>query len=262
MTHLVSLRGIALKILLYVVAFGASVCMPASNALAQHGGGHAGGGGHFGGGGGHMSSPHVSAPSSPHFSAPARIPAPAAAGAGTHSFVAVPPAVHLVTPPSANHPILGNHVTITPPQPIVTVPPHVVIGFPPPEAGGHFLAEPGFTAGSTNGTMVGTPMGAARVAGPLRFSGEGHEIWRDSPATAAPQAGLHHRFPVSPIFPPARKTRHRRRVSTPELDTWARMPPRTEETGEPESPSLQGWGRLQFEASSSAHWGTFFFAVY
>jgi len=191
-------RRIILKSILFVAAGIALVCAVAPAVLAQHGGGHAGGGGHSSGGGSHMSAPHASAPAAPHFSAPPaphfsappHMPGSPAVGAGTH-FVAVPPPVHLVTPPAVNHPIAGNHVTITPPQTIITVQPHGVIGFPPPQTGGRFLATP-------------TP---GRTSGELSFSGQGHEIWRNptagTGAVTEPRADRDDRprFPVRPIFP-------------------------------------------------------------
>jgi hypothetical protein len=97
----------------------------------------------------------------------------------------MPPAVHLVTPPATGRPIFGNHVTIAP-QPAVTAPPHVVIGFPPAETGGRFLST--------------TPAG--RAPGVLSFSGEGHEIWRNAtPGSPPSQAEARSGFPVRPIFP-------------------------------------------------------------
>jgi hypothetical protein len=182
MARLISLRGTVLQMMLFVAVIGAMVCVPESTALAQHGGGHAGGGGHFSGGGG-MGAPHMSAPPAPHFSAPARMPGPPAARSGTHTFVAVPP-------PSVNRPIIGNRVTITPPQPIVTNGPHVVIGFPPSETGGRFLSASGPAAGSVSG----------RESGALSFSGEGHEIWRNAAVGAGTQPEIPP-FPVRPIFP-------------------------------------------------------------
>jgi hypothetical protein len=169
MARLIPLRSTLLKTVVRIACVAAVVCAPGSTAWAQHGGGHAGGGGHFGGGGGgHMSSPHVSAPPSPHFSAPVHAPGPI--GAGTHNYVAAPPpGVHLSTRPGVNQPVIGNRIgnglvggaTIIPAQPVVLAPPqHVVIGFPPAGNSARVLPLAG--------------------AGPLSFSGEGHEIWRNS----------------------------------------------------------------------------------
>ncbi len=138
-----------------------------------------------------MGAPHGSAPPATHLSAPLRMPSTPAAG--THSPALVHPTVHLAAPAEASRPIFGNHVTIALPQPMVTVQPHVVIGFPPPEAGGRFLSP------SVAGSILGPR--AARNSGALSFSGEGHDIWQNSTAASAPQSDLHRRNPISPGFP-------------------------------------------------------------
>jgi hypothetical protein len=198
MARLIPLRAIFLKHLVNLAGVAALVCAPGSIAWAQHGGGHGGGGGHFGGGGGgHMSSPHVSAPPAPHFSAPVHAPGPI--GAGTHNYVAAPPpAVHLSARPGVNQPVIGNRIgnglvggaTITPAQPLLTVPsPHVIIGFPPAGNNARVLPSTG--------------------SGPLSFSGEGREIWRNSaPVTASPE-WMHPRRPIYPIHPPGAPVRGR-----------------------------------------------------
>jgi hypothetical protein len=192
MARRISLHKLPLKItfsLARAMAAVALVCAQAPPLRAQHGGGHAGGGGHSSGGGGaHASAPHVSAPPATHFSGPPP------AGAGTRSFVTVPPAprVRLATRPGVSQPVVGNHVgamTITPSQPIVMTPPRVVIGFPQSEGAGRFL--------STGDS--GSPAG--RAAGALSFSGEGHEIWRNPAPGNDPGDERHPRLPVRPVFP-------------------------------------------------------------
>lgn len=176
-----------------IVAFSAWISVP---AFGQHGGGgHAAAGGHFGGGG-HVSAPAVS---SPHvvITRPVIVGPPA----GTRSFVATPPVVHLTPRPGMNRPVVGSHVMMPPVLPpqssprMVGVGPHTVIGFP---------ADPGNTV----------PLHFSPV---MSFSGQGNQIWQDS-AVNGPRTGVAGRnagafagriprgphtppFPVGPRFP-------------------------------------------------------------
>jgi hypothetical protein len=132
-------------------------------------------------------SPHFSAPA-PHFSAPAHVPGALPSAAGARSFVALPPVVHLATPSGAGRPAIGNAVG-------AMATPHVTIGFPSSQG----------LASQAPAQFVGT---RGRESGTLRFSGEGHEIWRDSSVGAAPVAGLHPRRPVSPLEGWGRRPRY------------------------------------------------------
>ena len=161
-------------------------------AFGQHGGGHAAGGG------GHVAAPHVSAPavSTPHvvITRPAIIGPPA----GTRSFVATPPIVHLTPRPGMNRPAVGSHVMMPPVLPpqsgprTIGVGPHTVIGFP---------ADP------READRV--PLHFSPV---MSFSGQGRDIWQDSargvtghnPSSFAgriPRGPHTPPFPVGPRFP-------------------------------------------------------------
>jgi hypothetical protein len=184
-------------ILLAIAGVLSFTCGPI--AFAQHGGGHAGGG-HFGGVG-HAGTPHVSPPAvaPPHvaISRPIVSSVPPPAGAGTRTFVVVPPTVHLSPPAGTNRPILGGRVMMPPVLPPQGEP-HTTIGFPRTGVPGR-----------------GAPL---RFSPVLSFSGQGHEIWQDAAGEGRgsrvlggtiPQAGRPEpshfprrpRFPFRPVFP-------------------------------------------------------------
>jgi hypothetical protein len=125
-------------------------------AFAQHGGGGhgGGGGGHFGG---HFSGSHgrsSSQPTSPHSSARGVADSP-------------PPVV--TSRPSGDSAVPSNEFT--------RAPAHTTIGFPPDEQPTTFPA-----------------LRSAQLAGPLSFSGEGHQIWQNTaaaPTTAAASLNTH-----------------------------------------------------------------------
>jgi hypothetical protein len=161
------------KALATIVLAGSVLAFAPGSAFAQHGGGGGGhmGGGGFGGGGGHWGgggSSH-SAPASSH-SAPARSTPPAASRPQTSSTAANSATGNAVT----RAPYFGRASSSSPGSPTVFVMhgdaarPHTsVIGFPPAES--HVSPiDPSVRSGS----------------GALSFSGQGHEIWQDSPATA------------------------------------------------------------------------------
>jgi hypothetical protein len=161
------------KVLATVALAGAVLAFAPGSAFAQHGGsggGHMGGGG-FGGGGGHWGgggSSH-SAPASSH-SAPAHSTPPAASRPQTSS-----PASNSMSGNAVTHaPYFGRPSSGSAGSPTTFVlhgdaaRPHTsVIGFPPADS--HVSpVDPSVRTGS----------------GALSFSGQGHEIWQDSPATA------------------------------------------------------------------------------
>ena len=155
-----------------------------SAALAQHGGGgggHAsgGGGGHFGGGGGFAGS-HASARAASHSSArPATRSAPV-----TNS-----------RPPVATsaHPVTTSTGAVNARQ--------TLFGKPAASGSGATLAVHGESAAPRT-TVIGFPPTDSHAweatpahSGPVSFSGQGHEIWQDSPSrsgnsvsTTAPSA--------------------------------------------------------------------------
>jgi len=176
----------------FVGALAAAVLAFApSAAFAQHGGGgggHAssgGGGGHFGSGGGSASS-HASAPAASHSSAkPATRSAPVANSrppvatsarpAATSTGAASARQTLFGTPaPSGSGTAVAIHAQNATPR-------TTVIGFPPSESNA-WQATPAHS-------------------GPVSFSGQGHEIWQDSPSrsgnsvvNAAPAASSQVRF--------------------------------------------------------------------
>ena len=157
------------NVLATVVLAGAVLAFAPGSAFAQRGGGggghmgggFGGGGGHWGGGGGAHS-----APASSH-SAPAHSTAPAASRPQASS---APASGNAVT----HAPYFGRPSSGSPSSPTTFVMhgaaarPHTsVIGFPPADS--HVSpVDPSVRTGS----------------GALSFSGQGHEIWQDSPATA------------------------------------------------------------------------------
>lgn len=156
-----SLR-LPLELVLIIVGAGALVLSP-HVAFAQHGGGgHMGGGGHFGGGfGGHASASsashshsggfwhwHSSSKTSENSSSPV-------VGAGTsHSA--------FVQPPSESNQVSSANGS----KPFTPLPAHTTIGFP--------------DDGSST-ILAGTRLKLGPSAGPLSFSGEGHQIWQNDP---------------------------------------------------------------------------------
>jgi len=167
------------------------VCAP-HTALAQHGGGHAGGGGgHFGGGGGgHFGGfggggGHVAGYAGSH-SAPsshATAPHPAATTPPAHPVNAArTPAPDSIPPGmvgALNHAAAANasmHMAQSglPAAPtgkgiaeVNSTPSHVTIGFPP-----------------RSGNPTTFPSAPVH-SGPLSFSGQGHEIWQNFPASTS-----------------------------------------------------------------------------
>lgn len=137
----------------------AFTCVP-QLALAQHGGGGGhGGGGHFGGGG-HAGPAPMSAPARAPVAGSAR-----PAGGGT-PYVSSVRAFSGASRPSAairfsaSAPSADHSLSLEP----LGQPTHTTIGFPPvTEQGGRWQ-----------------PI-AVRPGAPLRFSGQGHDIWQDSP---------------------------------------------------------------------------------
>jgi hypothetical protein len=154
------------------------------SALAQHGGGgggHAGGGGgHFGGGGGG----HFSGSSGGSHAPTAGVHSGGSSGTASRpvtpavSFPHNEPSVisHGVSPlsfktPPTTRPAPGFTANATP------IPQHVTIGFPPPGS------EHGFstiTGAAGPGWRPATSIQGGK-GGVLSFSGQGHEIWQDSP---------------------------------------------------------------------------------
>ena len=188
------------KVLATVVLAGAVLAFAPGSAFAQHGGGGGGhmGGGGFGGGGGHWGgggSSH-SAPASSH-SAPARSTAPAASRPPASS---APPSSSASGNAVTRAPYFGRPSSGSPGSPTTfemhgsAARPHTsVIGFPPADS--HV---------SPVDSSVRTGSGA------LSFSGQGHEIWQDSPATAhrnaldsssSAQRGLFGRSPSFTMHP-------------------------------------------------------------
>ncbi len=150
---------------------------------AQHGGGHAGGGM---GGGGHFSSPpapHYSPPPAPHYSPP---PAPHVQPA-TH--FAPPPAAYVPprVPPPVNS-VVNNRVVHPTPAPGNV--PRTGAGFAGPQPGrapvtiGFPSAE---AAPSVQQDAATLGAAIARPGAPLRFVGEGHQIYSE-PADGATAA--------------------------------------------------------------------------
>lgn len=182
MTHSKPHRFPWIQSTLVILTAAAFACAP-QPAWAQHGGGgHAGGGGggHIGGGGGahysggsHASAPvHVYSPPAAH--APARPPVgvnafhrPAPrAGFYPGTSGGLPPGMAQFAEPQrfrvTGQPAMpGMHSVTLEPRPTVT------IGFPP--QAGNSLRE--------------APLRATQ--GGLNFSGEGHEIWQNSPGSRA-----------------------------------------------------------------------------
>ncbi len=157
-------RSAATQIFLGALAAAVLVFAP-SAALAQHGGGGGGhmgggGGGHFGGGfggGSHASAPAHSAPKAPAHSAPITQSRPPVVASGHTEIGAATARPSLFGAPATSGPEAGLALHSEPAAPRTTV-----IGFPPSES--H--------------TWSATPI----HSGPLSFSGQGHDIWQDSPS--------------------------------------------------------------------------------
>jgi hypothetical protein len=182
------------KVLATVVLAGAVLVFAPSAAFAQHGGGGGGhmGGGGFGGGGGHWAgggSSH-SAPASSH-SAPAH-----STAASRPQASSAPPAKSASGNAVTHAPYFGRPSSGSAGSPATLVlhgdeaRPHTsVIGFPPADS--HV---------STVDPSVRTGSGA------LSFSGQGHDIWQDSPASAhsnaldSPSSAQRGLFGRSPSF--------------------------------------------------------------
>jgi hypothetical protein len=161
------------KVLATVVLAGAVFAFAPGSAFAQHGGGggghmgggFGGGGGHWGGGGGSHSAPASSHPAPAHSAAPAtsRPQTSSAPPANSASGNAVTHAPYFGRPSSGS---AGSPATFALHGDAAR--PHTsVIGFPPADS------------------HVSPVDPSARTrSGALSFSGQGHEIWQDSPATA------------------------------------------------------------------------------
>ncbi len=168
------------------VAAAALILAPQA-ALAQHGGGHSGGGGgHFGGGGGHLGGSsggsHASARATASHSgsgssASTRPPSAPAAQSNIHNnasnnFSAGP------RPLSSSGMAPGlaafAHGDAAVNAGSNTAAPHMTIGFPPSSASGAEHWQPV------------TPV----HGGVLSFSGQGHEIWQNSPSVPAATSAL------------------------------------------------------------------------
>jgi hypothetical protein len=173
------------KDLLAVALAFAVLAFAPSSAFAQHGGGgHMGGGGfgggHSGGGGGFGGGSHSSTPASSHSAAPARS-APVTAARGP----AYSPVSRSEHPASTTSSANGNAVVRTP-----------NFGTPAStNASGPTTFALHGQAAAPHTTVIGFPPSDSHVApvtpalrngsGALSFSGQGHEIWQDTPAQGA-----------------------------------------------------------------------------
>jgi hypothetical protein len=173
---------------LCALLLAAAAALAPQAVFAQHGGGggaHGGGGfggGGFGGGhasgggfGGGHSAPAPSHAPAPH---PASTPHPAPTAQPIHTFV--PPPGSSTGTGVATGSSNAAHPVIRPPQ-------NSVIGFPPsnaihwaPPASGTGTAAGFATRGQGTGTQTGLRNGA-----PLSFSGQGHDIWQNTPRSGS-----------------------------------------------------------------------------
>ena len=145
------------------------------------GGGHSGGGGHAGSAGGHgaASSPHVTPPHSTSESAPTHSSGGPAESSTSNSPAVTSPA-HFVRPPSQARPGTGEPTSGVP---LFAPPPaHTTIGFPR-ETGPIILQSSSGTAASAGYSTAHSSLRFGPSSGPLSFSGQGHQIWQDSPSS-------------------------------------------------------------------------------
>jgi hypothetical protein len=164
-----------------IVAATAALALAPQAALAQHGGGgHGGGGGHFGGGGGgylgggSSSGSHASSSSSgthgngsPSGTRPSNS---SHASPSIVSYGASPSSSARPAGPTPGFAATTGHGASTIPQ-------HMTIGFPDSE---HASAGSNLAAWQSFAPTQG--------GGVLSFSGQGHEIWQDSPRGAGPDS--------------------------------------------------------------------------
>jgi len=134
-------------------------------AIGQHGGGGHGGGGHFGGGGGHFAGFGGSHSHSSAHQAPSH-------GSGKPVVESSAPLV-TAKPSAGPTPLTGEFAPFSP------GPEHSTIGFP---------------ASEQPTTFPALPLHSAQSAGPLSFSGEGHQIWQNF---ATPSAPAFHTYPAT-----------------------------------------------------------------
>lgn len=166
---------------LLVAASAVALVLCPQGAFAQHGGGggHAGGGGHFGGGGGHYSGSfggsHGHATSGARSGFAGSVARPSS-GPITVVHGSAPAGWHGAPPSSTPRPVgTGGFVAGGAPP----TPQHVTIGFPPESGHGMVSAGGGVTTGA--GADGRSPIVGTRGGEVLSFSGQGHEIWQNSP---------------------------------------------------------------------------------